>query len=380
MFLLEFEGKKLFKRNCITTPKGFVVKLDNPPDKKVLKSRMEETGLEFPVIVKGQYLFGGRGKAGAVKKANDLDELVDVINTISQLEIKGRRPSHVLVEEFIEHDEEFYISILASKSDKSYILLASRYGGMDIEEMARQGKPIFKMRLYPGEDIPASIAKTLSKVFFDDEGKSRDVKYFIEALFRTVLDEDLLLLEINPLIYKDGDFIALDSKVIVDDNSEFRHNLKDYFEYQTFLTEGEKIARETGFAYVPLDGDIAVIGNGAGLVMATLDLVAYYGGRPACFLDVGGGASSERIARALEVVYKEIRPRKIFLNIFAGITRCDEVARGVVEAVKKVGIPKEMFVIRLVGTLEDEGRKILEGEGFKVYKDMDEAAKKVVEV
>jgi len=167
----------------------------------------------------------------------------------------------------------------------------------------------------------------------------------------------------------------LDSKVIVDDNSEFRHDLEQYFEYKKFLTWGEKMAREYGFAYVPLNGDVAIIGNGAGLTMATLDLVAYYGAKPACFLDVGGGASAERIAKALEVVMKELNPKKVFINIFAGITRCDEVAKGIVSAVEKLKLPQDKFVIRLTGTLEDVGKEILGEKGFKVYIDMDEAAR-----
>ncbi len=378
MFLLEYEGKKIFERYGVPIPKGVVLDVDDTIDAGSLRTRLDEAGLNPPYIVKGQYLFGGRGKAGAVKKASSFEDLLEKLDEVSRVVIRGRRPSHILVEEYIPHEDELYISLLASKSDKSYIILASRYGGVDIEEMAEKGVEIARIKIYPDEVLPESIGKTLSKVFFNMDSRWGEVLDFTRRLFDVVVNEDLLLLEINPLVYTDRGFIALDSKVIVDDNSGFRRVLSNYFEYKAFLTEGEKVAREVGFAYVPLDGDIAVIGNGAGLVMATLDLVAYYNGRPACFLDVGGGASSERISKALEVVYREVKPRKIFLNIFAGITRCDEVAKGVVEAVNRVGIPKEMFVIRLVGTLEDVGRDILSREGFKVYKDMDEAARKVV--
>ena len=174
--------------------------------------------------------------------------------------------------------------------------------------------------------------------------------------------------------------MALDSKVIVDDNSEFRHDLTKYYEYTSVLTEGEKLGKKYGFSYVPLEGDIGVMGNGAGLTMATLDLVAYYGGKPACFIDVGGGASEERIGTALDVMLREIKPKAIFVNIFAGITRCDDVARAIVSVVKKRGLDIGKMVIRLTGTNEDIGEAILKEAGFKVHKDMDEAAKEVVKL
>ena len=371
MFLLEYEGKELFKKYGIKVPKGFTIsKNDN------IVEKLKENNMELPVVLKGQYLMGGRGKAGAVKVARSEDELREKSEEIFNLEIKGAKPEYILVEEFVEHDIELYISILVSKASKSLTLLASRHGGVDVEEIAKSGGEILKLDIDPVGGLSTFHAITVSKFLL---GKiDKNFIAFVKNLHKLVVEEDLLLAEINPLTIVDGEPLALDSKVIVDDNSEFRHDLTNFYEYRRFLTWGEKQAREYGFAYVPLKGDIAVIGNGAGLVMATLDLVKYYGGEPACFLDVGGGASSERIAKALEVVYKEISPKKIFINIFAGITRCDEVAKGIVEAVSKVGIPKEMFVIRLTGTLEDVGEEILRKEGFTVYKDMDEAAMKVV--
>ncbi len=371
MFLLEYEGKELFKKHGIKVPKGFTISKGDD-----ITQKLKENNMELPVVLKGQYLMGGRGKAGAVKIARSEDELREKSEEIFNLEIKGAKPEYILVEEFVEHDIELYISILVSKASKSLTLLASRYGGVDVEEIAKSGGEILKLEIDPVGGLSNFHAITVSKFLL---GKiDKNFITFVKNLYKLVVEEDLLLAEINPLTIKDGEPLALDSKIIVDDNSEFRHDLTGFYEYKRFLTWGEKQAREYGFAYVPLKGDIAVIGNGAGLVMATLDLVKYYGGEPACFLDVGGGASSERIAKALEVVYKEISPKKIFINIFAGITRCDEVAKGIVEAVSKVGIPREMFVIRLTGTLEDVGEEILRSEGFTVYKDMDEAAKKVV--
>jgi succinyl-CoA synthetase beta subunit len=189
------------------------------------------------------------------------------------------------------------------------------------------------------------------------------------------------LAEINPLVVlDDGSVVALDSKVIIDDNSEIRQELSGFYEYMSILTEGERLSKEYGFSYVPLHGEIGVMGNGAGLTMATLDLVDYYGGSPACFVDVGGGASEERIRAALDVMIREIKPRAIFINIFAGITRCDDVARAVVSVVNKLGLDIGRMVIRLTGTNEDIGEEILKEAGFKVFKDMDDAAKEVVRI
>lgn len=371
MYLLEYEGKELFRKYGVNTPKGFIISRDDDIIEKI-----EIYNMKPPLVLKGQYLIGGRGKAGAIKIAKKMGELGLYVDELFNLEVKGAKPEYILVEEYIKHEKELYISILVSKASKSITLLASPHGGVDIEEIVMRGGEILKIDIDPMGGLSNFHASTISKFLLRYIDKN--LAALVKNLYKMVVNEDLLLAEINPLTIVGDKPIALDSKVIVDDNSLYRHDLTNLYEYRRHLTWGEKQAREYGFAYVPLKGDIAVIGNGAGLVMATLDLVKYYGGEPACFLDVGGGASSERITRALEVVFKEIKPRKIFINIFAGITRCDEVAMGIVEAVSKVDIPKEMFVIRLTGTLEDVGEKILRDEGFKVYKDMDEAAKKVV--
>jgi len=339
-------------------------------------SKYRESTLDFPLVLKGQYLMGGRGKAGAVKIARSEEDLINMSRSIFELEIKGAKPEYLLVEEFIEHDVEMYLSIMVSKASKSIYVLASRAGGVDVEELAARGEEFLRLEVDPVGGFRRFHGVTISKFLLGRIDKG--LIDFVSNMYEMVVEEDLLLAEINPLTLVNGTPIALDSKVVIDDNAGFRHDLTGLYEYRKFLTWGEKMSREYGFAYVPLKGDIAVIGNGAGLVMATLDLVKYYGGEPACFLDVGGGASSERISKALEVVYREVKPSRIFINIFAGITRCDEVARGIIEAVNHVGIPKDLFVIRLTGTLEDVGEEILRSNGFEVYKDMDEAAKKVV--
>jgi len=369
VFLLEYEGKTVFRKYDIPIPKGVVL----GKDERYSLDKVRSSGLDFPLVVKGQYLMGGRGKAGAVKIVKNKDEFNNAVDAIFNLKIKGALPEYVLVEEFIPHEKEFYLSVLVSKPDKAVTILASPHGGVDVEELAKEKGALLKLDVDPVVGVSSHHLRLVSKFLTGSFDKK--LMEFVRNLYNAVIKEDLLLAEINPLAVLEDRYIALDSKVIVDDNSEFRHDLEQYFEYKKFLTWGEKMAREYGFAYVPLNGDVAIIGNGAGLTMATLDLVAYYGAKPACFLDVGGGASSERIAKALEVVMKELNPKKVFINIFAGITRCDEVAKGIVSAVEELKLPQDKFVIRLTGTLEDVGKEILGEKGFKVYIDMDEAAR-----
>lgn len=369
MFLLEYEGKRLFKEYGIPVPRGHVLNPGEKPDPSGL--------FPPPYVVKGQYLAGGRGKAGAVKIVRDISQLDSVVEEVWNVEIRGSKPSHILIEEFFPHDKELYLSILVSKRDKGMVLLASREGGVEVEELATRPGALLKIFIDPLVGLQSHQARLVSKFLLG--GFNRDLISLVNNLYRLVVERDLLLAEINPLaVDGEGRVLALDSKVIVDDNSEIRQDLSNYYEYVSIMTEGERMAKKYGFSYVPLDGDIGVIGNGAGLTMATLDLVDFYGGRPACFIDVGGGASEERIGAALDVLFSEIKPKYVFVNIFAGITRCDDVARAIVSVVEKRGIPPDIFVIRLTGTNEDIGEEILNKAGFKVYKDMDEAARMVV--
>ncbi len=371
MFLLEYEGKTLFKEGNVRIPRSFVIEKGSKPE--------IPEGFNFPLVVKGQYLAGGRGKAGAVKVVRSMEEFEEAINSISNLAIKGKYPSHILVEEFVPHSKEIYLSVIVSKPDKGYIILASKEGGVEVEELAKKKGVLLKLYVDPISGLLPFHQRIVSKFLFGDMNKS--FMNLLKNLFNLVINRDLLLAEINPLaVLEDNSVIALDSKVILDDNSEFRQDITHFYEYISVLTKGEKLAKEYGFSYVPLEGDIGVIGNGAGLTMATLDLVAYYGGEPACFIDVGGGASEERIGTALDVMLTEIKPKVIFVNIFAGITRCDDVARAVVSVTKKRGLNPKKLVIRLTGTNEDIGEDVLNKAGFKVYKDMDEAAKEVVKI
>ena len=369
MFLLEYEGKNLFKEYNIPIPRGFVLDADGEP--------YIPGDLDFPLVLKGQYLAGGRGKAGAIRIVRDRREFDEAFKAIRGIVLGGRRPKYILVEEYTPHERELYLSILVSKGDKGYLILASREGGVEVEELAKKPGALLKIFVNPLTGLMDFHKRIVSKFLLGHI--NRDFVELVGNLYRLVYERDLHLAEINPLgLRSDGKVIALDSKVIVDDNSSLRHNLSVFYEYQSILTEGEKKSREYGFAYVPLNGDIGVMGNGAGLTMATLDLIEYYGGKPACFVDIGGGASEERIGAALDVMLEEIKPKIVFVNIFAGITRCDDVARAIISVVKYRGINPDNFVIRLTGTNEDIGIKILKDAGFQVFKDMDEAARVAV--
>lgn len=367
MFLLEFEGKQLFKKYGIKTPKSEFVHRNEVFN--------YTPSIAFPLVIKGQYPTGGRGKAGAVKKVYNLNDFKDAISKIVNIKVGGHLPEYILLEEFVEHDKEYYLGIIMSRFDRKIILLTSKYGGIDIEELATRKDGLLKIEVDPLIGISTHHLRNIS--LYLTGNIDNKVMTLVNKLYEMFINEELLMVEINPLVLLDEP-IALDSKVLIDENSSVRKDLKSYYSYKCNLTHGEQIAREYGFSYVPLGGDIAIIGNGAGLVMATMDLVDYYGGKVGCFLDVGGGASPERVSKAIELVLNELNVKAIFLNIFAGITRCDEVAKGVLEQEDNIKKKNIKIVIRMVGTNEEVGRKMLEDAGYKVFIDMDEAAKEVV--
>jgi len=320
MKLTEKQGKEIFKEYGIQVPK------QNPT--------------EGDMIVKAQVLVGGRGKAGGILKANK-DNFNEIKEKILSMEIKGERVKEVLVEECIESEEEHYLSITIDRASKDFICVTSKKGGVDIESVAEDD--IVKGKY---EDIKDNICEGKKKLF--------------KKMLQIAKDKDATLVEINPLILSNHKLYAADSKIIIDDNALYRQKFK-----------GEK----EGGNYVELDGDIGIIGNGAGLVMATLDTLAYYQGRPANFLDVGGGSSTEVVEKAIDKVLENSNVKKLFINIFAGISRCDEVAKGIVN--KKIKIP---MVIRMVGTNQEEGRKILEDNGIKAFDSMEECAREIVNI
>ncbi|MBT4416559.1 succinate--CoA ligase subunit beta [archaeon] len=321
MKLLESQGKEIFKEYGINIPKQF--KLDE---------------VDQDVVVKAQVLVGGRGKAGGIKLANKTN-VKDVSQQILGMQIKGEEVKQVLIEEKLNIEEEHYLSVTVDRNSKGYICVASAKGGVNIEDVPKED--IVKGKF---ENIKDKVCAGKQKLF--------------QKLLQIAKEKDAILVEINPLVLSDHKLYAADSKVIIDDNALFRQDF-----------EGEK----EGGNYVELDGDVGIIGNGAGLVMGTLDTLAYYGEKPANFLDVGGGSSTEVVEDAIDRVLENKNVKKLLVNIFAGISRCDEVAQAIVN--KKIGIP---MVVRMVGTNQEKGREILLANGIKAFDSMEECVKEIV--
>ncbi len=376
MKLFEFEAKEILRKYGVEVPRSTLIAKGEDPRKKI-----EEAGLSFPVVVKSQVLVAGRGKAGGIKKAESLEEAVRLVEELFEKPIKGLKPSYILVEEAVKFDAELYAAIVIDRSERKPLVLASRYGGMDIEEIARE-KPesIIKVDIDPYVGLKGYHARVIGKKIGLSGKALASFANFLTALYRVFVDYDAELAESNPLALVGDKVVPLDARIIVDDNALYRHKdlgerkLEETGEY----SEWEIKARSQGLAFVELDGDVGIMGNGAGLTMTTMDLVLEFGGRPANFLDIGGGASAELVKKALSFLFEYPKAKKIFINIFGGITRCDEVARGIVKAIEELGGMKKPLVIRLSGTNEEEGRRILKEHGIEAFVDPIEAAKRVV--
>ncbi len=373
MRLLEYQGKELFAAAGIPVPAG---KVAQTVDEAVAIMRANPA----PSVVKAQVLIGGRGKAGGIKFANDERDVVEPAKAILGMNIKGEIAKRIWIEQRVDIVKELYLSITVDRQSKRPIIIASAMGGMDIEEVAAtHPDAIAKYRIDPamgywpfvGRRVAheAQIPKEATGQFVDILGK----------LYKLFFDVGAMLLEINPLaITKDGRVIASDAKVDIDDNGLFRH--KELEAWKTDLPNDplEERARKAGLAYVHLDGDVGIIGNGAGLVMGTLDAVKAAGGEPANFLDVGGGAKADIVREAVNIVTSDPKVKSLFINIFGGITRGDEVAKGLVEALGGGAWSKDKLVIRLTGTNEKEGRAVLQANGIKSVETMNEGAKQAV--
>ena len=375
MRLLEYQAKKVFAKHGIPVPRGRVAKTPHEAFEITLE-------LGTPVAVKAQVPVGARGRAGGVLFAETPEEAEEAARKLLGSKVRGIEVREVLVEEKVPIKHELYMGFTVDRALRSYVAIASPEGGVEIEEVAEKSPElIFKHHIDPLRGFRQYHALELVKQMGYEGRAALQLASMFMALYRLAVDYDAELTEINPLAEaEDGRFVAVDARLIVDDNALFRH--PELAELEKPMTEGgarEFEAREAGLGYVELDGDIGIIGNGAGLVMATLDMVALYGGRPANFLDVGGGASADRMAKALDIVLSNPRVKVVLINILGGITRCDEIARGILAAMERVGVRKPM-VIRLVGTNEAEGRAILEEAGISVLDSMEEAAKKAVEL
>ncbi len=374
MKLFEYEAKSLAQNLGIPAPRGGIA--SSPDEAKEIHKRM---GGE--AVVKAQVLVAGRAKAGGVKFASTPEEAQERASEILALTIKGEKVRKVLVEQKVSVKKELFLSIVQDRANKCPTILASDEGGIDIEQVAKEHpEKIVSRRLDPAIGLRSFEARDVVLRLGYKGSQLLSLSDLLSNLYRLSVIYDAELVESNPVIEtQDGKFATADLRVIVDDNSLFRHpEFQDRArEISSEVTPLESKARERGLAFVELEGDVGIIGNGAGLVMATIDLVRQYGGNPANFCDVGGGANAEHVASALEIVQSSAKVQKVFINILAGITRCDEVAEGIVEVKKVVGLKKPL-VIRMVGTNQEEGRKILQSEGIRAFDKMDEAAKQIV--
>jgi succinyl-CoA synthetase beta subunit len=376
--LYEFQGKELFRRYGIPVSEG---RLATTPE----EARQAAEELGCPVVVKAQVLTGGRGKAGGIKLAATPDEADARAREILGLDIRGHTVQKVWIERASDIEREYYLSITFDRGAKKPLFMFTTQGGIDIEDVA-ESSPAALARLHvdPLEGYHAWQGRQLVyEAGIEDPAEQKQIARIVGQLYEAFARSEAMLCEINPLIVaKDGEVRALDSKFTVDDNALFR--LPEIAEMRDLAAADplEALAREKGVTYVKLDGEVGVLGNGAGLTMSTVDVVTFVGGRPANFCDLGGGGDAQGVVDALEVITRDPQVRSIFFNIFGGITRCDEVARGILQALEQMHTELPM-VVRLDGTNAEEGRRLLleaAPSGLYVEPTMLDAARKAVEL
>ncbi len=374
MNLFEYQGKDLYKKYSITTPKSIFI--------KSISDLTENHGLSFPLVVKAQVQVGGRGKAGGIKVAKNHQELEEHIDAILGMDIKGHKVESLLIEEASEIISEYYISFTLDRSEKKYLMMLSSKGGMDIEEVAAKSPDdLIKIHISPSLGLESNVITQAIKDANLNLDYIDELHEIISKLYRLFTEGDCDLVEVNPLAITNQGVSALDSKVSLDMNAIYRQDDFKKYEDEIPIPESEKFAKSKGLNFIKLDGSVGIIGNGAGLVMSTLDVVAEHGGKAANFCDIGGGAKAETVTAALEVLESEEEVTSVLINIFGGITRCDLVAEGIVEATKGKEL-KWPLIVRLDGTNSKEGLEILSknsNEKIIISESMDDAAKAAVE-
>jgi succinyl-CoA synthetase beta subunit len=352
--LYEYQGKELFRRFGIPVSEG---RLATSPAEA--RAAAEELGGQ--VVVKAQVLTGGRGKAGGIKLANDPADAESKAEEMLGLDIRGHVVRKLWIERASEIANEYYLSVTFDRGAKKPLFMLTTEGGIEIEEVAAHTpEALARLHVDPLEGFqPYQARRLIYSAGIEDPEEQKQIAAIVERLYRCFVETDAMLCEINPLIVTpEGEVRALDSKFTVDDNALFRHgDVAEMRDPEAYPPE-ERTAREKGVTYVKLDGDVGILGNGAGLVMSTLDVIALVGGRPANFCDLGGGGDAQGVVDALEVIGADPQVRSILFNIFAGITRCDEVARGILQALSQITI-EHPIVVRFDGTNAEEGREIL---------------------
>lgn len=374
MKLHEFQSKRLFREYGILIPEGEVA--SSPEQAREIAAR-----LGGAVVVKAQVLVGGRGKAGGVKVASNADEAEERARDILGMNIKGLTVKRVLIDLAADINEELYLGVVLDRAARRVAVMGSAAGGVDIEQVAAETpEKIITVRVDPMLGLTDYQGRELAYgMGISEKHQMRQFGKIVNGLYEAFLESDANLAEINPLaiVGDDGDLLALDGKIVLDDNALFRHpnlaQLRDAAEE----TQAEREARRADLSYVDLDGTIGCMVNGAGLAMATMDVTKLFGGSPANFLDIGGGARADKVAAALRIILSDPKVRVVLINIFGGITRGDEVANGIVQAIEEVQ-PDVPFVARVVGTNAAEGRKILENANMTTAETLADAAQKAV--
>jgi succinyl-CoA synthetase beta subunit len=353
MDLLEYQGKQLFARHGVPVPSG-------SPATTVEQAVAAADEIGYPCVIKAQVQIGGRGKAGGIKVAEDRAQAEEHARDILGMDIRGHVVHEVWVEAASDIAAEYYASIVFDRAAKRPLVLLSTQGGMDIEEVAGSDPgAIARLHVDPLLGFQDFHARRLAFQAGVDADVVRPIGALLHRLYAAFAAEEAMLVEVNPLIVTgDRRVMALDAKVTLDDNSLFRHPDNAALRNVAAEDEQERMARERDLTFVKLDGDVGILGNGAGLVMSTLDVVAQAGGSPANFLDAGGGAQADAITQAVEVILSNPNVTAVLFNIFGGITRCDEVAKGLIEAFEQIR-PEVPFVVRLDGTNDEEGRRLL---------------------
>lgn len=369
--IYEYQARELFKQYVIPIPWAMLA--DNPEKvSQIFDSHHNK------VLLKGQVLTGGRGKAGVIQAASSSEEAKSKAKQLFEMSVKGFSVKSVLVTEFINIQAEYYISVTIDRDAGEILLIVSKAGGMDIEEIAETKPELIKKFTLFGADGQANekkLSALLSEIFAYEV--LEQAKSIVHNLYKLFHDKDCSLLEINPLALVKDKLIAADAKIVFDDNGIFKHPELLQFQNPEEYTSDELQAREAGLSFVSLEGEIGCMVNGAGLAMATMDCIKLAGGRPANFLDVGGSSNPDKVINGMRILLGNKNLKAILINIFGGITRCDDIARGIIQARDKLGVTLPV-VIRLIGTNEEMGRKMLSEAGIKALRSMPDAIRDAV--
>lgn len=374
MDIHEYQAKERFRATGMPVPPGEIA--TTPDEAEAIARKYDQM-----VVVKAQIHSGGRGKAGGVKLAKTPEEARGYASDILGMDIKGLTVEKVLVTPAVDIDTEAYVGVLMDRARQAPTFMVSAEGGVDIEHVADTNPDaIRKLAIDPRYGMLPHQAQWLANFLYEDPAIIKKATKVIAQLYQAFVDSGASMAEINPLITTpQGDVLAIDAKMNIDDSELFRRPEVAAMRDSSDEGDADIKARDAGLSYVKLDGEVGCCVNGAGLAMATMDLVKYYGGEPANFLDIGGSSNPDKVVAALEIITADPNVKAILFNIFGGITRCDDVARGIVEATKRIDI-KPPIVIRLTGTNEELGVQILEEAGFSAYTSMDEVVEKAVQL